>query len=153
MYFKVNRNWEIDFGGIDAIFGEPGAKRYPCVTLSLNSYLFHVDVYYYNADEQYYSFDRWIFSNIDYLLGNIDNPEISDVVISLQSRKQQRHCYEYEICTLVKIDKITSNNGAVNYMYECCNGNKYYEYEPIFNKYKQIETVYLANGTRSNLGD
>ncbi len=145
MYFKINRNWEIDFGGVDAIFGEPTAKRYPCVALSLNIYLFHVDVHYFNTEEQYCFVDRWIFSSIDYVLSNLDNPEISNIVISLQSRRKQNRGSEYEICTLVKIDKITSKEGAISYRYECNNGKKYYDYESTINELNNIETVYLAN--------
>lgn len=123
MFIKGNDAWEIKNDVLSKL-SEPGEKLYPCVELSLNSALFHLDIEI-DSDVGGTFIQRMIFTEFDNVLEFIEQNNINKYNIAYQARRCDSENHEYVISDIIQILEGQEETGRSTKIYICQNGCRY----------------------------
>jgi len=126
MLIKTHKDWEIDsLMPMPRPFDIPGTRFYPFIELTLNCYLFHVDLLPYPPNEEEPALERrFIATDIKQALRLVGDKNVKEFSLSLQTRRCDNENEEYHISTIIEIVQAEDEAGQISYVYICKDGKR-----------------------------
>ena len=121
MIIQTHEDWEIVNSSFK-IFDPPGTRIYPCIEISINAFLFHVDILTNSNDDDFVPWRRFIAAGLTQAFIIVDDDHVKEFRISLQSRRGDNH--EYQISTIIEILEATEPCGQKVLIYICEDGKR-----------------------------
>lgn len=106
---------------IEAIFEQPGLRRYRFVQVPINLQLFHVDIATGEPGDENWS--RYVSDNFDDVIEFLAAAPATKVCISLQTRREDGK--SYEIVAIKEIFLRSNESGRYSYLFAGADGHRY----------------------------
>lgn len=143
----TDEKWE-DIHGVAILrllLKQPRLKRFRCMEVPLNVFLFHVDLLLVGGGANEKAWHRFIVDEVSDVLSLVADNETEKVRISMQSRRDDE--LTYEIHSVIQIIEVNLFLDQVAYHCVCKNGQRFY------NTYREVkeedvlsaESVWTAN--------
>lgn len=119
MFFRTHGDWENKCFPRN-IYHPLGERLYPVIGLTLNSYLFHIDILQ-KQNNECEIWSRFLTLDIRQALTFTSNDKIEDFEISLQTRRCDNDNQEFGISTILEAFSAKDAEDQTVYIYKCKN--------------------------------